>query len=259
MIEGLAAMDVAGRVPRLLGALRDADVSALLVTNLTNIRYLTGFTGSAALLVVTAEGELTFVTDGRYGAQAETQLAAAEVRATVEVSGTGQREVVVAAVAAAGATRLGLEADAVTWSAQRAYQETWFPDVELVPTTGLVADLRRTKDPGEVARIEAACAIADEALAAVAPRLTDSPSEIEFGLELDVTMRRLGAVDVSFETIVAAGPNGALPHHRPAERTIGPRQKRQQFGNHVGHARCARSSQAVVVLATNAKESMNSH
>ena len=221
MIEGLAAMDVAGRVPRLLGALREADVSALLVTNLTNIRYLTGFTGSAALLVVTAEGELTFVTDGRYGAQAETQLAAAEVRATVEVSGTGQREVVVGAVAAAGATRLGLEADAVTWSAQRAYQETWFPDVELVPTTGLVADLRRTKDPGEVARIEAACAIADEALAAVAPRLTDGPSEIEFGLELDVTMRRLGAVDVSFETIVAAGPNGALPHHRPAERTIG--------------------------------------
>ena len=81
MIEGLAAMDVAGRVPRLLGAVREADVSALLVTNLTNIRYLTGFTGSAALLVVTADGELTFVTDGRYGAQAETQLAAAEVRA----------------------------------------------------------------------------------------------------------------------------------------------------------------------------------
>ena len=156
MIDGLAAMDVAGRVPRLLGAVREADVSALLVTNLTNIRYLTGFTGSAALLVVTADGELTFVTDGRYGAQAETQLAAAGVRAAVEVSGPGQREVVVAAVTAAGATRLALEADAVTWSAQRAYQETWFPDLERAPTTGLVADLRGPKDRGGVARTERA-------------------------------------------------------------------------------------------------------
>ncbi len=218
-LERLAAMDVAARAGRLQAALADAEVDALLVTNLTNVRYLTGFTGSAALLLVSSAG-LTFVTDGRYGQQAEGQLAAAGVRAASEVSGTGQKDLVTAAVAAAGVARLGLEADAVTWSAQRTYDQQWFPELELVPTTGLVGGLRLHKDDGEVERIAAACAIADAALAEVRPRLAVRPTEVEFGLELDTAMRRLGADDVSFETIVASGPNGARPHHRPSHRTI---------------------------------------
>jgi Xaa-Pro aminopeptidase len=210
---------VASRTDRLRTRFDAAEVDALLVTNLTNIRYLTGFTGSAALLLV-APDAVTFVTDGRYGLQAEAQLAAAGVPAAVEVSGTGQKDLVVAAVAAAGAHRLGLEADAVTWSAQRTYSGSWFDDRDLVPTLGLVGALRLRKDAGEVARIEAACAIADVALAEVRPRLVEHPTEAEFGLELDTAMRRLGAADVSFETIVASGPNGARPHHRPGRRTV---------------------------------------
>lgn len=212
-------MDVAARAERLGAAFDGAGVDALLVTNLTNIGYLTGFTGSAALLVVSGDG-LTFVTDGRYGQQAEAQLRAAGVEAAVEVSGTGQRDLVVAAVAAAGVERLGLEATSVTWSAQRTYDQSWFPELELVATTRLVEELRVTKDDGEIDRIAAACAIADEALGAVRPRLAEGSTEVEFGLELDATMRRLGADDLSFETIVASGPNGALPHHRPSHRRI---------------------------------------
>ncbi len=215
----LAPMDVAARGERLRGLLAGAEVDALLVTNLTNIRYLTGFTGSAALLLVTERG-LTFVTDGRYGQQAEEQLGAAGVGADIEVSSTGHKDLVTAAVTAAGIARLGLEADAVTWAAQRTYGETWFPDLSLVPTAGLVAELRLVKDDGEIERIAAACAIADAALCEVRHRLAERPTEIEFGLELDATMRHLGADDVSFETIVASGPNGALPHHRPNHRTI---------------------------------------
>jgi Xaa-Pro aminopeptidase len=215
----LAPMDVAGRGQRLRGRLAGVEVDALLVTNLTNIRYLTGFTGSAALLLV-SDGGLTFVTDGRYGQQAEAQLLAARVDATIEVSGTGQKDLVTGTVGAAGVARLGLEADAVTWAAQRTYAESWFPDLDLVPTTGLVAELRVVKDDGEIERIAAACTIADAALADVRHRLAERPTEIEFGLELDSTVRRLGADDVSFETIVASGPNGALPHHRPDRRTI---------------------------------------
>lgn len=218
-LDSLAPLAVAGRAERLQGGLADAEVDALLVTNLTNIRYLTGFTGSAALLLV-GPGGLTFVTDGRYGQQAEAQLTAAGVDAAIEVSGSGQQDLVTAAVAAAGVARLGLEADAVTWAAQRTYDRTWFPDLELVPTSGLVASLRREKDDGEIARIAAACAVADVALAEVRPRLAERPTEVEFGLELDTAMRRLGADDVSFETIVASGPNGARPHHRPGTRTI---------------------------------------
>ena len=215
----LTPMDVAGRAGRLRAAMAAAEVPALLVTNLTNIRYLTGFTGSAAYLLV-AGGGLTFVTDGRYGQQAADQLGAAGVVAAIEVESAKQKDVVVAAVGRTGVATLGLEADAVTWAAQRTYDETWFPTIELVPTTGLITGLRLVKDAGEVDRLTAAASIADAALAEVRPRLAERPTEIEFGLELDAAMRRRGADDVSFETIVASGPNGAMPHHRPGHRTI---------------------------------------
>jgi Xaa-Pro aminopeptidase len=219
MSAALTPMDVAGRSGRLLAAMDSAKVPALLVTDLTNIRYLTGFTGSAALLLVSSDG-LLFVTDGRYGQQAEAQLGAAGVDARIEVENLKQRDVVAAGLAHAGATKLGLEADAVTWAAQRTYDTTWFPQAELLATTGLVGGLRIVKDPGEIDRLAAAAAIADAALAEVRSRLVDQPTEVEFGLELDTAMRRLGADDVSFETIVASGPNGARPHHRPSSRTI---------------------------------------
>ncbi len=218
-LAALPALDVARRAARIQAGLAGAGIDALLVTNLTNIRYLTGFTGSAALLLVTEAG-LVFVTDGRYGQQAHDQLAAAGVVATIEVSSDAQRQAVAGAVTAAGARRIGLEADAVSWAAQRTYDTTWFPDVELVPTTGVVAACRLVKDDGELARIAAACAVADFALAEVRHRMADGPTEAELGQELDLAMRRHGADDVSFETIVASGPNGAKPHHRPGPRQI---------------------------------------
>ena len=162
--------------------------------------------------------ELVFVTDGRYRDQSAEQLAAAGVQARVEVSATEQQAILTKA--ASGIRRLGLEADDVSWAAQRRYATEGFPDAELVPTEGLVEALRLVKDDGEIARIEAAARIADDALAEVRPRLGDGPTEREFQLELDATMRRLGAHDVSFETNVASGPNGAKPHHRPASRRI---------------------------------------
>jgi len=224
LLDDLPAMDVAGRITHLRGAIeaRELDageVDALLVSKLVNVRYLTGFTGSAGLLLV-LPGEVVLVTDGRYGQQASEQLAAAGVDARVEVSGTAQRELAAEAVAEAGVRRLGLEADAVTWAQQRTYADSWFPDVELAPTVGAVDDLRLVKDAGEVARIEAAASIADQALARVRSRLLESPTEAEFGIELDFEIRRLGASGNSFETIVASGPNGAKPHHRPSARTI---------------------------------------
>ena len=213
----LAAMDVAGRLPRLRDRLDDAGCDALLVTHLTNIRYLTGFTGSAALLLVLPD-VLVFVTDGRYGDQSAEQLAANGVEARIEVTGTEQDARL--ADAARGIARVGLEATHVTWAAKRRYAAKVFDGATLVPVEGVVEGLRRVKDPGEIARIEAACRIADEALAAVLPRLAEEPEERAFGLELDTTMRRLGAADVSFETIVASGPNGAKPHARPTERRV---------------------------------------
>ncbi len=218
-VPSLPAMDVAGRVERLRGRLEGAACDALLVTHLTNVRYLTGFTGSAALLLV--EGaRLTFVTDGRYEEQAGTQLAAAGVAADIQVGRTlGQQQELVTD-RAAGSQRIGLEAEHVSWAAQRRYAEEWFAGTDLVPTSGLVEDLRLVKDAGEIARIEAACGIADAALATVAPLLDEVPTEEAFALALDTEMRRQGADDISFDTIVASGPNGSRPHHEPSDRRI---------------------------------------
>src|SRR5438067_3076339 len=150
--EKAMAPDVAGRLGRLRPRLGDAGCDALLVTRLVNIRYLTGFTGSAGLLLVRAD-EVVLTTDGRYRDQSAEQLAGAGVEARVEVRPTlaGQGEVLTGV--ASGIPRLGLEADSVTWGQQRRFAADWFAGSDLVPTEGLVEELRRVKDRGEVARM----------------------------------------------------------------------------------------------------------
>jgi len=219
-------MDVPARVERLRATLADSGpdgsgIDALLVTHLVNVRYLTGFTGSAAIVLLTPDG-LLFVTDGRYGDQSVEQLTAAGIDFHLHIGLTGAAQKDYLREAAAGIPRLGLEADDVTWAQQRRYATDWFPDAELVPTEGLVEMLRRVKDAGEVARMAEAARIADDALAKVRPRLAEGCTEREIALDLDFEMRRLGAQGSSFETIVASGPNGAKPHHRPGDRRIGP-------------------------------------
>jgi Xaa-Pro aminopeptidase len=216
----LPVMDVAARVTALRSVL---DVDALLVSKLVNIRYITGFTGSAALLLVLPD-ELLFVTDGRYRDQAADELAAAGVEATIRIGLTMEAQAETLGSAAAGTHRLGLEAHAVTWAQQRAMADTWFPFVdELVPTENVVESLRVVKDDGEVARIEAAATIATAALVNVRDLLHEHPTEHEFGLAIDTEIRRLGAEGNSFETILGSGANGAKPHHRAvsSQRRIG--------------------------------------
>jgi len=213
--------EIAGRLGRLSPRLSDAGCEALLVTNLINVRYLTGFTGSAGLLLI-LPGEVVLTTDGRYRDQAAEQLRAAGVDARIEVQPTlgAQHDVLASTGKAIG--RLGLEADSVTWAQQRRFASEVFASAELIPTQGLVEDLRRVKDAGEIDRMAEAARIADEALAAVVPLLGQGVTEREVALGLDYEMRRLGADGSSFETIVASGPNGAKPHARPTERRVQP-------------------------------------
>lgn len=214
----LAPLEIQPRLGRLRERLEVEELDALLVTNLTNIRYLSGFTGSNGLLWVSPD-RTVFVTDGRYTGQSENELRAAGVDAEIVIApdgGAALRE----AVAGDPANKVGLEADSITWAAATRHTETTFSEREVVATTGVVPGLRITKDDGEIDRIAAAAGIADAALARVRHLLADEPTEAEFALELDFAMRRLGADDLSFETIVASGPNGALPHHRPGTRRI---------------------------------------
>jgi Xaa-Pro aminopeptidase len=216
--DQLAPMDVAGRARRLQARLSDADVDALLVTRLPNVRYLTGFSGSAATLLVEPD-RLCFITDGRYETQAREQLAAAGVEARIEIGLTQAAQQALLVDAVGTTARLGLEAHGVTWAEQRALAAT-LTGVELTPTEGLVEGLRQIKDRGEIERIKAACAIADDALAEILTTLADGPTEQDLAVALEHGMRRRGASAMSFDPIVASGPNGAKPHARPSTRRV---------------------------------------
>jgi Xaa-Pro aminopeptidase len=211
-VGALAPMPVAGRADRVRARLAEHGCDGLLVTDLLNIRWLTGFTGSAARLLVLPD-DLVFLTDGRYQDQAAAELGAAGVGAQLGIGRTQEAQRALLEAALGGVRRLGLEAAAVTWADQRGYA-SWFPN-DLVPTSGVIEGLRLVKDGGEIARIQAAADIAGDALAEVLALLDAEPTEAEFALEHDTAMRRRGADGPSFDTIVGAGPNGALPHHRP--------------------------------------------
>ena len=222
----LPPLSTAGRLDRLRDGLAEASgedrpVGALLVTTPANIRWLTGFSGSAGLLCVTA-GRALLTSDGRYRTQSVEQLTASGVADDIEITIGGvqvQRDAILALIGELGP--VGLEADQVSWSAQRSWNEL-LGSTELVPTRGLVESLRVVKDEGEILRMERAAAIADHALASVLHLLTGdgSTTESAFAAALDHAMRQYGAEESAFETIVASGENSAKPHARPGARRI---------------------------------------
>lgn len=195
-------------------------IDALLVSDLTNIRWLTGFSGSNGWVLLSRD-DITLVTDGRYGVQAAHQLAAAGVPADVLV-GTSGTALLQHLVDLAGRHRhLGFEADHVSFDQHAKWAAAF--GTTLVPAAGLVEAARRTKDPAEVEAIARAAAIADAALAEVAPALGDGFTEAQVRNRLELRMRELGASGPSYDTIVATGPsNAALPHHRPTDTRIEP-------------------------------------
>lgn len=223
----------ARRRDALRGAVRAAGLDALLVTDLVNIRYLTGFTGSNAALLVHADGDAAsrFCTDGRYTGQA-----AAEVPDLERVIERASAVALAAAAGELGVARLGFESDAVTVEAHAVLARA-ADGVALERAPGLVQGLRSVKDEGELAALEAACAAADGALTDLlaAGGLRPGRTEREVALDLEDRMRGHGADGPSFETIVATGPNSAVPHHRPTAARLAPGDLvKMDFGALVG-------------------------
>lgn len=211
-------MDVASRIGRLQAMLPELGCGGLVVTKLVNIRYLTGFTGSAGLVFVGADHAL-LVSDVRYRDQAVEQLKATGVSCEVEI-GRPPAQIEAIDRASKGTVRIGLESEDLSWGAKRRFAEALTGTRKLVAVRHGVERLRAVKDAGELARMERAADIADVALAQVKPLLAERPTEVEFALELDFEMRRRGAEQAAFETIVASGPNGGLPHARPTDRRV---------------------------------------
>jgi Xaa-Pro aminopeptidase len=198
----------AARRAALRSLLASADVGALLVTDLLNIRYLTGFTGSNAALLVEATGDdrSAFCTDGRYVTQAAAQVP--DLRTVIDRASAP-------ALVREATGRLGFEAGHLTVADHTRLAA--LGTAELVATGGLVEQLRAIKDADEIEALRRACEIADDAFAALIADggIRAGRTEREVGLDLDERMRRGGAEDPAFETIVAAGAHSAIPHHRP--------------------------------------------
>ena len=191
---------------------------AMLFTDLVDVRWLTGFTGSNGWAVVTAS-DLILGTDGRYGDRARAETAAAGATVIAETSRARLHQRLVESLATT--TRVGLDPASVShveWNHLAG-------DLPLEPTDSLVALQRRIKDAAEIERISIAAAAPDAALADVEPLLfatLDTPvTEADIRNELEYRMRLHGADDRSYDTIVASGPDhAARPHHEVGTRTI---------------------------------------
>lgn len=197
----------------------ETGIDCLMVSTEENRRYLSGFTGSAGYLFITAT-DAVLATDFRYIEQAGNQCPDFRIHRMM-----GGVDWLTALLRELGIHRLGFESQQMTVSTHTGIQRAISDsdpslDVTLVPTSGLVEELRSVKDADELAILTKAIEIADEAFAQVAPTIRPGHTEVEVAWMLEKAMRELGADSVSFETIVAAGPNAALPHHRPADVPI---------------------------------------
>jgi Xaa-Pro aminopeptidase len=200
------------RAERLTGRLPDAGVDAVLITDLVNLRYLTGFTGSNGVALVGPDTRL-FVTDFRYVEQAAEQVEPSFDRLKAS---TDLLEAIDEAVPP-GELRLGFEAAHVSVREHARLRELLPERIELVGTDGLVEALRAVKEPDEIDAMRAAAALADAAFEALIAGGLIGRTERELAVQLEFDMRRRGAERPSFDAIVAAGPHGALPHATPRD------------------------------------------
>ncbi|HWC33212.1 MAG TPA: Xaa-Pro peptidase family protein [Mycobacteriales bacterium] len=191
------------------------DVDAVLVTRPENVRYLSGFTGSNGALLLGHETSPVLATDGRYVLQAAAEAPDVEVVERSRVA-----EALVERAASAGMTRLGIEAHHLTVDLQRSLEQAGAGRVELLAAGRLVEKLRTIKDGDEVEALRRACAATDRAFESLLDRLRPGITERDAEWALITALREAGADGPSFPSIVAFGPNAAIPHHQPGSRPL---------------------------------------
>jgi Xaa-Pro aminopeptidase len=200
-----------GRGDRLAGLLAERDLEMTLVTELVNVSYLTGFGGTNGVCLC-GEGVRTFFTDFRYTERAEAEVEGWDVVTVGDdwLGGIAQRF----------SGTVGFEDEQMSVRTLQRLEEKLPDGVTMKPAGGLVERLRRVKEDGELAAIASAAELADEVWRwSIEQGLAGRP-EREVAAAAEARIRELGA-EPSFPAIVAAGPNGALPHAEPGERAIG--------------------------------------
>jgi Xaa-Pro aminopeptidase len=201
------------KLTKLRSMLRQEGIDGLLLTNSYNRTYMTGFTGTAGVVLLSAERAL-FITDFRYVEQAQKQAVGYEI---VQHTGPITEEVAKRAKEL-GITKLGFEQDTLTYSEYRMYGDK--TEAELVPVSGLVEKLRLIKTDAEIKILKEAAQIADAAFTHILSFIRPGVSELAVSNELEFFMRKQGAASSSFDIIVASGHRSALPHGVASEKLI---------------------------------------
>jgi len=202
---------MSSRADRLARRLEDKGLDLMVVTNLVNVRYLSGYTGSNGAAIVGPDLRV-FFTDFRYVEQAAEQVPDFERL-------KGERDLL-GDIAERVSGRVGFEDGSMTVRSFERLKELVGDSAELVPGGNMVEELRAVKDADELEKIRAAARLADSALEHVLERGLAGRTEREVAIDLEEEMRRLGAEEPAFPSIVAAGSHGALPHAEPRDVTI---------------------------------------
>lgn len=202
------------RVEKLRNSMKKESIDGFLITSPYNLRYLTNFTGTTGLAVITLD-KAFFVTDFRYTEQAAAQAQGYEIVKNTgpifdEVAKLCQQEEIKA---------LAFEETKVSF-AEYSILEEIIAEADLVPVSGMIEALREIKDEEEIALIQQACHIADQGFEHVLKMIRPGMTEIEVANQLDFFMRSLGAQGVSFDTIVASGVRSAMPHGVASDKVI---------------------------------------
>lgn len=201
------------KLERLREALEETGIDAILITNEFSRRYMTGFTGTAGVAIVSKK-DAVFITDFRYTEQAASQVKDFRI---VQHTATLMEEVA-NQVMSMEIKSLGFEKDHVTYASYELYKHVLQAD--LVPVSGLVEKIRLKKTEEEITIIKAACRIADEAFEHIVTYIKPGMTELDVSNELEFFMRKLGASSSSFDTIVASGVRSALPHGVATDKVI---------------------------------------
>ncbi len=197
-------------------AMIGAKLDAMLLTDLMNIRYASGFTGSAATVLLTRERSIILV-DFRYVLQAGEECPGYEV---IEFSSGDVLAAAADIVNAMGLVRLGFESEHVSFSTHSRLRRLMGREVRLVGVKQLVEKLRMVKDSGEIEKIRRAVKLVDDCFSHMLDFVRVGMTEREVALEIDVFLRKNGAEKQGFDTIAAAGAHAAFPHHKPTSAVV---------------------------------------
>lgn len=212
--------DWSGRLSRVRAGLERYRLETLVVSSPPNVRYLSGFAGSAGLLVVGPAG-LTLVADGRYELRAREAVTSGQMPAGTKVEPVPVRYDLALAslLGTTGAEKVGFEASSVTVATLGGWERA-APGVSFVPTEGVVEAVRATKDAGEVAILREAASRLSAVARELARLVRPGDTERAAARAIDQAMERVGFERPAFDTIVASGPNSAYPHATPGDREL---------------------------------------